>query len=222
MLVLANAAALSDAQAQAIRAYVLAGGGLVATSDTSLADELGRPRGDHDRERARGCRRCRRGADPNAKDPPAVIVRRAARGRVVYLAAGIDAALLSYAYPYQRRILIRAIDWAAGEPFSISVDSPMAVHVTFWEQADASGRRIIVQLWNGIDSAASHGLPGMDVPLREETIPVHGIRVRFADPAPRRFHVEPGGLEILSRREGSSAVVDLPPLEVHAMLVGEY
>ncbi len=46
VVVLANAAALSDDQAAALRAYVRAGGGLVATGETSLCDELGRPRRD--------------------------------------------------------------------------------------------------------------------------------------------------------------------------------
>ena len=45
---------------------------------------------------------------------PAVIVRPFGAGRVVYLAAAIDAALWSYAYPYQRCLLARALTWAAG------------------------------------------------------------------------------------------------------------
>ena len=40
---------------------------------------------------------------------PAGLVRTFGKGRVVYLAAGIDAALWSYAYPYQRRLLARAV-----------------------------------------------------------------------------------------------------------------
>ena len=44
---------------------------------------------------------------------PAGIVRTFGKGRVVYLAAGMDAALWVYAYPYQRRLLARAIEWAA-------------------------------------------------------------------------------------------------------------
>src|SRR5262249_4794579 len=46
VLVLANAAALSDAQFKALRAYARNVGGLVATCETSLCDELGRPRHD--------------------------------------------------------------------------------------------------------------------------------------------------------------------------------
>jgi Hypothetical glycosyl hydrolase 6/Beta-galactosidase trimerisation domain len=45
-LVLANVAALSEAQCAQLRDFVRAGGGLVATSETSLYDETGRPRAD--------------------------------------------------------------------------------------------------------------------------------------------------------------------------------
>ena len=46
VLILPNVACLSDQQVQTIRDYVTRGGGLVATGETSLCDELGRPRGD--------------------------------------------------------------------------------------------------------------------------------------------------------------------------------
>ncbi len=46
VLLLPNAVCLSDVQAQVIRNYVEQGGGLVATCETSLCDELGRSRGD--------------------------------------------------------------------------------------------------------------------------------------------------------------------------------
>jgi hypothetical protein len=46
VLILPGSAALSDAQVAAVRAFVKAGGGLVASSEASLCDEIGRPRKD--------------------------------------------------------------------------------------------------------------------------------------------------------------------------------
>jgi hypothetical protein len=153
---------------------------------------------------------------------PAILVRRFGSGRVVYLAAAIDAALWSYAYPYQRRLLARTIEWAARLPPTVSVQAPMCVQATFFVQADKEGRRLVIHLFNGLNTTANHGLPATDVPLREETIPIHGIRVRFEPDAPRSFHVEPGGLVPKTRREEGAVVVEVPPLERHVLLVGEF
>jgi len=299
VVLLANTAALSDAQAEAIRAYVKSGGGLVATAETSLCDELGRHRrdfaladmfgvsyrgrpkapekradldpnfavavgedywkqrtgvarltwGDHALPRDRRLNELVPGKSVTFRGPlvsvsepkdaaevavrmapegskgeplPGVVARSFGAGRVVYLAAGIDAALWSYAYPYQRRLLARALTWAAGGPFPITVAGPMCVRATFFTQDDRDGRRLVLHLFNGVNTTANHGLPAADVPLREETVPIHGISVRFEKEVPTRFHVEPGGQEPRARKDGSATVVELPPLELHAMLVGEW
>ncbi len=299
VLLLANAAALSDAQAEAVRRYVEAGGGLVATAETSLFDELGRPRRDFALADLFGVSwegrpkapEKRRELDPNFavtvdenywkqrggvatltwtdhplvrdgrlrqlvprrsvtfrgplvrisrpkdaaavallmtvegadKEPlPAAVARTFGKGRVVYLAAAVDAALWSYAYPYQRRLLARALEWAAREPAAVAVTAPMCVQTSSFVQTEGDKRRLVVHLFNGINTTANHGLPAMDVPLREETVPVHGIEVRFLRDAPRSFHVEPGNREPRVRRMGTTTVVEVPPLDVHAMLVGEY
>jgi hypothetical protein len=298
VLVLPNAAALSDAQSAAVREYVRAGGGLVATCDTSLCDELGRRRPDftladvfgvHHRGTPKTAE-VRRELDANfavhldesywrertgvatltwkenplLRDPrleelvpgrsvlfrgpqlrvsepetaaevaarfqpegsseaslPAIVTRTFGKGRVVYLAAGLDAALWSYSFPYLRRMLTRAIDWAAGQPLPIAVEAPMCVQATFFTRPAAGGRQTVVHLFNGLDTGANHGLPAMDVPLREEAVLISGIRVRFTGPTPRRFHVEPGALKPVVRKEKGATVVEIPPLAVHAMLVGE-
>jgi hypothetical protein len=153
---------------------------------------------------------------------PATVLRRFGEGRVAYFAAAVDAALWSYAYPYQRRLFARALEWTARTEPAVSVAAPLCVQATYWTQTDKDGRRLIVHLFNGVNTAANHGLPAMDVPLREEIVPIHNIEVRFAKDAPRRFHCEPGGQVIEARQEGGRTVVTLPPLEIHTMLVGEY
>ncbi|HZT81757.1 MAG TPA: hypothetical protein VFA26_16140 [Gemmataceae bacterium] len=299
VVVLANAAALSDAQAAAVREYVRNGGGLVATAETSLCDELGRPRRDfaladlfgvsyHGWPKAPQKRPARdknftvaldenywkqrsgvavltwgdhalvqdarlgqlvpgrsvqfRGplvavSEPKrtdevavrmkpegwAKAPlPAAVLRSFGKGRVAYLAAAVDAALWSYAYPYQRRLLARAIEWAAGGPAPVTVKAPMCVQATYFVQSAKEGRRLVVHLFNGVNTTANHGLPAADVPLREEVVPVHGIEVVFRKGAPKRFRWEPAGREVEARKDGQATVVPVPPLEIHAMLVGEH
>ncbi|HZY90878.1 MAG TPA: hypothetical protein VFE78_39000 [Gemmataceae bacterium] len=299
VVVLANAAALSDAQAEALREYVRDGGGLVATGETSLCDELGRPRRDFaladlfgvsyqgrpkaplkrpkldenfavaldadywkqrtgvatltwaDHPLLRDARLRQlvprgsvvfRGPQALVSEParpaeavvrmrpegwdkaplPALVLRPFGKGRVAYFAAAVDAALWSYAYPYQRRLLARALEWAAREPAAVSVRAPMCVQATYFVQPAGVGRRVLVHLLNGMNTTAGHGLPAAEVPLREEVVPVHGIEVRFHRDAPKRFRCEPGGRAVEEAKEGDAVVVRVPPLEVHALLAGEY
>lgn len=297
VLILPNAAALSDAQVQAVRRFVHAGGGLVATGETSLFDELGRPRHDfalqdllgvsylgrpkaaekrpkldanfsitvdanYWKERS-GVARLSWSDHPLVQDKklarlvpvksvnfrgplvwvsepkdakevawrmvpegwkkkplPGAICRRVGKGKVVYLAAAIDAALWSYAYPYQRRLMVQAMRWVAAEAPAVSVTAPMCVDATYWTQK--KGQRIIIHLFNGINTTANHGLPQADVPLREETIPIHGIRIYFKRALPKLIRLEPGGRELPLRRDGKAVYVEVPRLEIHSLVVGEY
>lgn len=147
---------------------------------------------------------------------PAVTVREVGKGRVVYLGVGLDAALWSYAYPYQRLLFANAVEWAAGGSPPVAVEAPMCVQATWFQR----GNRRILHLFNGLNSAAGHGNPTEEVPLREEAVPIHGIRVRFQqEPGPATL--EPGGRKLRPRRDGKGWVVTLPPLEIHTMLVTE-
>ena len=299
VLLLPNAAALSAAQADAVREYVRKGGGLVATGETSLCDELGRPRGDfaladlfgvsyqgrpkaplqrpmldanfavaldesywkqragvatltwadHALVRDDRLNQLVRRRSVNFRGPlvavsepkqadevavrmspegsaapqlPAAVLRRFGEGRVAYFAAAVDAALWSYAYPYQRRLLARALEWAAQAPAPVAVTAPMCVQATYWTQSDGDAPRLIVQLFNGVNTAADHGVAASEVPLREEVVPIAGIEVRFRKDGPKTFRCEPGGARLEARRDGGDVVVAMPPLEIHAMLIGEY
>jgi hypothetical protein len=152
---------------------------------------------------------------------PGVIARNVGKGRVIYMAAGLDAALWSYAYPYQRVLFANAVRMAAGTPFQLSVQAPMCVQSTFFEQKNKDGKRYIIHLFNGLDTTANHGLPGMDVPLREETVPIHGIQVRLTGIQAGRIHIEPGNIKPITRKEGTTTIVEVPPLAIHSMVVVE-
>jgi hypothetical protein len=302
VLVLPNAACLSNDQLETIRNYVRNGGGLVASCDTSFFDEIGRPRGafgladlfgvsyqgraadsakraDIDLNFARAIDESywknRTGVntltwsegsastkailqDPRLnelvpgrrvtfkgpavkvsepKDPaelvmrmspegqtqsmPAVIMRTYGKGRVVYMPAGLDAGYYSYWYPYERRVLAAAMQWAAREAFPIEVKAPMCVQTTFFEQSNKEGRRLVIHLYNGMISTAQHGKPDVDVPLREESVPIAGVSLRFQGLPITRFHLEPEGKTLEAKKDGNAVVVEIPPLAVHSMLIGE-
>ena len=57
----------------------------------------------------------------------------------------------------------------------------------------------------------------MEVPLREEAVPVSGITIRFNSNVPSSCRFEPTGVELPIRK----GLVKLPPLEVHGMLVAD-
>lgn len=310
VLILPNSACLSDEQAQTIRDWVAAGGGLVATCETSLFDEIGRPRKDFaladvfgvsylgrptsSTERAPidanfaivvndeyWARRVGHAAlrwsdgdtgspagpdDPRSwvDDPrmtdlapavqvtfkgpmvkiprptepmkqimimfpdlgaetfPAAVAGNFGSGRVAYFAVGIDSANYSYGFPYMRILLERAVRWAAKDDPPIRVEAPMCVQSTFFQQNDEAGDRVIVHLFNDLNTTDGHGLPSEDVPLREETIPIHGIKVRFnAAMNFESFHLEPEGQVLTPKSDGDAQVIEVPPLAVHAMVVGE-
>lgn len=301
VLILPNAAALSDRQLATIRDFVRGGGGLVATCETSLCDELGHPRSNFGLADVFGVDFLGRPADPSkrpeldanfakvvdekywanrhgaaemrwgagdiqtaeliddprlqeivhgvqasfkgplvrmsearppmkramimfpeGRDPiPAVVMGNFGKGRVVYMAAGFDAANFSYGYPYERILLARAIQWAAREPSPVAVRAPMCVQSTVFRQKNEAGERLVVHLFNGLNSASDHGQPEADVPLREEAVPLAGITVRFRGMRPKRVHMEPDGLELEPTQNGEWTDVVVPSLSVHSMVVAE-
>ncbi len=162
------------------------------------------------------------GEDGPSADAPGVVSHTFGRGRVVYLAAGFDSAYYLYAYPYQRLLLANAIDWAASAPAPVTVEAPMCVHSTLMRQSTGGSERLIVHLYSDLNTTAFHALPNDDVPLREEIVPIHDIRITFAKGYRLgRVHLEPEGrdLEVKTTSAGSAAVV--PNLDIHAMVVAE-
>jgi hypothetical protein len=157
-----------------------------------------------------------------AAEFPGVVAQSYGKGRVVYFAAGIDSAYYLYAYPYQRLCLRHAVTWAAAAPPPVAVEAPMCVHSTVMRQSKGGMERLIVHLFSDLNTTAHHALPADDVPLREEVVPIHDIRVAFGPRYRiRRVHLEPGdrNLEMSKMAEGTGVTV--PRLDVHAMVVAE-
>lgn len=125
-----------------------------------------------------------------------------------------------YAYPYQRVLLRSAIDWAAAAPAPISVEAPMCVHAVSMRQKKV-GQRLVVALFNDINTTAHHAAPGDDVPLREEVLPIHDIRVTFHGYKLGRIHLEPGSIDLPKTDANGSATVTVPRLDVQALVVAE-
>jgi len=159
------------------------------------------------------------GGEPGEKIP-AIVVNTFGKGRAVFLAAGLDAANYQYAFPYHRELLANAITFAAAAPPPIAVEAPLCVQAVAMRQRK-DGERLIVHLYNDVNTTANRARPEDDIPLREETLPIHDLRVTFRGYAPSRIHLEPGALDLPFQREGDTVTVTVPRLNVHAMVVAE-
>jgi Trehalose utilisation len=160
--------------------------------------------------------------DPSALVHPALVANQFGKGRSVYFASGFDAAYYLYAYPYQRLAIADAIRWAASKAPPIRVEAPMCVHTTLMRQKEGPSDRLVMHLFNDVNTTAFHALPNEDVPLREETLPIMGVRVTFDS----RYRIakvtqQPEGVELFVKRSETCVEVVVPKLEVHSMLVVE-
>lgn len=158
--------------------------------------------------------------DIKSEELPAIVTNAYGAGRAVYFAAGLDAAYYLTSYPYQRIVLSQSIQWAAGSLPPVQVTAPMCVHAVTVRQTKA-GERLIVHLFNDVNTTAGHGIPAEEVPLREEVLPVHDIRVTFRGYAIKRVHLEPGMSALEMRKAEDKVEVLVPKLDVHAMVVAE-
>jgi hypothetical protein len=167
-----------------------------------------------------GTLRVKSGSD--GVEMPGVLCRTHGKGRVVYFAAGFDSAYYLYSYPYQRLTLRHAIDWAAPEPPPIVVEAPMCVHSTLMRQTKDGADRLIVHLFSDLNTTANHALPVDDVPLREEVVPIQGIKISFNERYHiRRIRLEPAGKDLEVKKTPKGTTVVVPRLDIHTMAVAE-
>jgi hypothetical protein len=148
---------------------------------------------------------------------PAIITRSVGKGRVVYLAAGLDAGYYLYPYPWQRVLLANAVRWAAGGNPPIQVDAPLCVHATF--RKIPAKKQLVVHLYNNVNTGAGHALPADDVPLREETLPIFGVKIAFSkELGVRQARLQPSGETLAIRDIGDRVQVLVPRLDIHQLV----
>jgi|GEM_PF-423308 len=153
---------------------------------------------------------------------PASVTHTFGKGKVVYLPAGLDGAYYQYSYPYQRLILSRAIQWAASAAPPVQVEAPMCVHASVFRQRQAKQERLLIHLYNDVNTTAFHALPVDDVPLREEVLPIHSIGVKLSNEYRiKRVHQEPEGTEIPFKTTRGNTELTVPRIEIHSVIVVE-
>lgn len=155
-----------------------------------------------------------------AEELPAVVSSTFGTGKVVYLAAGIDAAHYLLSYPYHRVVLASAIRHVAPAAPPVEVRAPMCVHAVVVRQKKA-GERLIIHLYNDLNTTAGHGHPAEEVPLREEVIPIHDIGITLRGYKVKGARQEPDGAALETNTAGDVTTFTVPKLTVHTMAVVE-
>jgi hypothetical protein len=133
-----------------------------------------------------------------ALESPLLVRNRFGDGRTAYLAANWGRSYHLYSYPYLRRVLVRELVHAAGAPPPIEVTAPMSVSVTCTSQPtpDGGGERLIIHLLNETGGSGRPSLGLAAMPVREEVVPIHGIRVRVNLPGAFRCVAVPEGVAL--------------------------
>lgn len=95
----------------------------------------------------------------------------------------------------------------------------MCVQATFYQQGNE--KRTIVHLLNESNTTGGRALPEGDSSMREEVLPIAGIKVSFADTGISSARLEPEGIDLPLEKSGGKVQVTVPKLELHSMVVAE-
>jgi hypothetical protein len=173
---------------------------------------------------------------------PAVIASEFGKGRVVFFPASVDKGMFFYPDGYMRQMLANAAQWAARDDRpDVEVDGPLILTTTFRRQPDK--KRTIVHLLNQASSWGMHstyqklaplpeelnkhwGFPNQSElrgtwPVREEIIPLSGIRVRCHVPGVTKATLEPGSIDLPISKTDNGLEVIVNDLGMHSMVVFE-
>jgi hypothetical protein len=175
VLVLADQEALSDQQLSQIRAFVEAGGGLVATEHTSLYTELRQRRRDFglsDLLQVRPSRWQARGSHPEPVPKTDLVRRRVGEGRVVYIPEIIPTIVKPTSAPMTSRYwklpvntneLVESVEWASGgTPLLRAKATPTTVMELHRQQESGA---LLLHMIN-YDSVNTPSIENLEISLR--------------------------------------------------------
>jgi hypothetical protein len=150
---------------------------------------------------------------------PAVVTNEFGKGKVVYLAGGFDAAYYLYAYPYERLVMKHAMQWVARSRPPVEVQAPHCIHATLNRQTVGGADRLVLQLLNDLNTTAFHALNLDDIPLREETVPIHDIVVKLAPRySVRQARLQPAGVQLQVTQTEEGTRIEVPRIDLHAIV----
>lgn len=161
--------------------------------------------------------------DDMLKNWTPVVLSSHGKGKVAYFPAAIDAAYYNAGYPYERMLYANAVRWTAGELPAVLVNAPKCVIAGFYIQQDAKYKRTIVHLLNDLNTTTGHGSKEeKQLAIREEVLPISGIRIIFAGEKPSKVYLVPGGKPLHTVKRANGWEVAVPRLDLHTAVVAEY
>ena len=140
------------------------------------------------------------------------------------------------------RVLANAARWVARDvPPPVEVEGPLILTATFRRQPEQN--RTIVHLLNQASSWGIHsiyqklaplprelekqwGFPDQSElrgtwPVREEIIPLAGVRVMCRVPGVKKATLQPGSVDLPLSRTADGVLVTVPSVEMHCLVVFE-
>ena len=158
---------------------------------------------------------------PEGKKPTestGLIARWQGKGRVVYLPLSLGKAAYWCNFAYLDGLAADALRWAARSKPPVEVVAPRTIIAVPQRQ----GSRTIVHLLNDFSSfGRAEVVKGDSIALRQEVLPVRGIRVTFRDLSLKRFTLQPAGTRLTPTKGPEGVTVTVPEVGWHEMVVGE-
>jgi hypothetical protein len=149
---------------------------------------------------------------------PAIIETSYGKGKVIYIPMDLSWIVFRYGYAHFARMLELALRETASAPPPVEVAAPSIVQSMVHVQGD----RLVVHLLNDISSLGrSQNVAGQSLYERREVIPIHDITLTFRDPDLHHLFLMPGHKPLVPVATPQGLTVTLPPLEIHAMVVGQ-